>query len=85
VSGQIHTLVTLPWGKSHRYPLDRKLGGPQSQIGRHGKEKILDPYWDSNSDHSVAQPVASRYTDYGILVHSCQLGNQCYISEDRTL
>jgi hypothetical protein len=26
-----------------RYPLDRRLGGPQSQSGRSGEEKILDP------------------------------------------
>jgi hypothetical protein len=32
-----------PRGKSSRYPLDRKLGGPQSQSGRRGEEKILDP------------------------------------------
>jgi hypothetical protein len=23
-----------PWGNSPRYPLDRRLGGPQSQFGR---------------------------------------------------
>jgi hypothetical protein len=28
-------------GKSPRYPLDRRLGGPQSQSGRFGEEKIL--------------------------------------------
>jgi hypothetical protein len=26
-------------GMSPRYPLDRRLGGPQSQSGRYGKEK----------------------------------------------
>jgi hypothetical protein len=26
-----------------RYPLDRRLGGPQSRTGRHGEVKILDP------------------------------------------
>jgi hypothetical protein len=30
-------------GKSPRYPLDRRLGGPQSRYGRRGEEKILDP------------------------------------------
>jgi hypothetical protein len=30
------------------------------------KRKFL-PYRDSNSDPSVIQPVASRYTDYAIL------------------
>jgi hypothetical protein len=28
-------------GKSVKYPLDRKLGGPQSRSGRRGEEKIL--------------------------------------------
>jgi hypothetical protein len=31
-----------PRGKSPRYPLDRRLGGSQSQSGRFGEEKILD-------------------------------------------
>jgi hypothetical protein len=26
-----------------RYPLDRRLGGPQSRSGRRGEEKMLDP------------------------------------------
>jgi hypothetical protein len=29
-------------GKSPRYPVDRRLGGPQSRSGRRAKEKILD-------------------------------------------
>jgi hypothetical protein len=55
--------------KSHRYPLDRRLGGPQSQSGRLGEEKILDPSGTRNSDPSVVQSVASRYTDYPIPAH----------------
>jgi hypothetical protein len=26
-----------------RYPLDRRLGGPQSRSGRRGEEKVLEP------------------------------------------
>jgi hypothetical protein len=52
-----------PREKSPKYPLDRRLGGLQSWSGRRGEEKILDPYRDSKSDPSVAQPVASRNTD----------------------
>jgi hypothetical protein len=52
VSGQLHAPAALPPGKSPRYPLDRRLGGPQSRSGRFGEEKILD----SNSDPSVFQP-----------------------------
>jgi hypothetical protein len=55
-------LSLYPWKKSLRYPLYRRLGGPQSRSGRRGEEKILD----SNSDPSVVQPVASRYTDWAI-------------------
>jgi hypothetical protein len=32
-----------PRGKSPRYPLERRLGGPQSRSGRFGEVKILDP------------------------------------------
>jgi hypothetical protein len=30
-------------GKEHWYPLDGRLGGPQSRSGRRGEEKLLDP------------------------------------------
>jgi hypothetical protein len=44
VSGQLHALAALPsGGKCPRYPLDSRLGGPQSRSGRCGEEKILDP------------------------------------------
>jgi hypothetical protein len=42
-----------------RYPLDRKLGGPQNWSERRGENSR--PYWDSNSDPSVVQP-ATRLT-----------------------
>jgi hypothetical protein len=32
-----------PRGKSPRYPLDRRLDGPQYWSGRRREEKILDP------------------------------------------
>jgi hypothetical protein len=41
VSGQLHAPAALPWGKSPRYPLDRRLGGPQRGSGRCGEEKNL--------------------------------------------
>jgi hypothetical protein len=50
--------------KSPRYPLDKRLGGPQSRSGRRWENAW--PYRDSNSDPSVFKPVASRYTDYAI-------------------
>jgi hypothetical protein len=63
VSGQLHAPAALPPGKSPRYPLDRRMGGPQSRSGRRRRENSW-PYRDSNSDPSVVQPVASRHTDY---------------------
>jgi hypothetical protein len=47
-----------------RYPLDRRLGGPQNQSGLLGENSY--PHLDSNSNPSVVQRVASRYTDCAI-------------------
>jgi len=33
MSGQLNTLAALHQGKSPQYPLDRRLGGPQSRPG----------------------------------------------------
>jgi hypothetical protein len=60
VSGQLDVPAALPQGKSPWYPLDSRLGGPQSRSGRGGEEK--------NSQHllglepPINQPVAQRYT-----------------------
>jgi hypothetical protein len=43
VNGQLQAPAALPQGKSPRYPLDRKLGGPQSRSGHGGEEKNSDP------------------------------------------
>jgi hypothetical protein len=56
VSGQLHGPAALPPEKSPRYPLCRKLCGPQSRCGRRGENTW--PYRDSNPDLSVVQPVA---------------------------
>jgi hypothetical protein len=40
VSGQLHAPAALPPGKSSRYLLYRRLGGPQSRSGRHGEVLI---------------------------------------------
>jgi len=40
VSSQCHAPVALyPWGKDPQYPLDRRLGGPQSWSGHRGWRK----------------------------------------------
>jgi hypothetical protein len=54
VSYEIHASVALPRGKNPRYPLDKRLGGPQSGYGRGGKEKYVCKFvnivvvWDFN-------------------------------------
>jgi hypothetical protein len=55
-------LPLYPRRKSPRYPFDRRLGGPQSQSGWRGEEKILDP---SGTRTPTPRP-ASRYTDWAI-------------------
>jgi hypothetical protein len=62
VSGQLHAPASLPPGKSSRYPLDKRVGGPQSRSGRRGENSW--PYRHSNSEPSVVEPVASRHTDW---------------------
>jgi hypothetical protein len=37
VSGQLQVR-----GRSRQYPIDRRLGGPQSQSGRYGETELLD-------------------------------------------
>jgi hypothetical protein len=60
MSGQLHAPAALPL-----VPMDRRLGGPRIGLEDMEKRKFL-PLRGSNSDTSVAQPVASRYTDYAI-------------------
>jgi len=43
-----HPSCFTPQGKSPWYPLEGKLGGPQSQSGSSGKRKTPSPCWDLN-------------------------------------
>ena len=63
VGGQRHSPTALPPGKT-RYPLYRRLGGPQGRFGR--VWKISPP---PGFDPPTVQPVASRYTDRAIQAH----------------
>ena len=60
VGGQRHAPAALPPGKT-RYPLYRKLGGPQRRSGQ--ARKISTP---PGFDPRTVQPVASRYADWAI-------------------
>jgi hypothetical protein len=68
VSGQLHAPAALPQGKSPRYPLDRRLGGPQSRSGRGGEEKNSQPPQGielQNPDRPAHSPAL-----YGLSYHS---------------
>jgi len=63
MGGQRHAPVAWPPGKT-RYPLYRRLCGPQGRSGR--VFKISPP---PGFDPRTIQPVASRYTDWATLGH----------------
>jgi hypothetical protein len=61
VSGQLHAPTAFPqWNPW--YPLDRRLGGPQSRSGRGGEEKNSHPL--PGLEPPIIQPIAQRYTDW---------------------
>jgi hypothetical protein len=47
--GQFHCPTALPLGMEKLYPLDSRLGGPQSRPGLYGEEKISYPCRESKS------------------------------------
>jgi hypothetical protein len=63
VGGQCRAPATLPPGKT-RYPLYKRLGGPQGRSER--VRKISPP---PGFDPRNIQPVASRYTDWTVPAH----------------
>ena len=65
LGGQRHFQAALPPGKT-RYPLYRRLGGPQ---GRPGRVRKISP--EPEFDPRTFQPVASRYTDWAIPAANC--------------
>jgi hypothetical protein len=62
-----HALAALPPGKT-QYPLYRRLGGPQGPSG--WVWKISPP---PTFESRTVQPLASRYTDWGIPTHRSSL------------
>ena len=68
VGGQHHARAALHAGKN-RYPLYRRLGGPQVRSGRVRKISPLPGF-----DPRTVQPVASRYTDWAIPAQGNELG-----------
>jgi len=64
VGFQRHAPAFLPPGKT-RYPLYKRLGGPQGRTGRVWKISPPPPGFDPRT----FQPVASHYADWAIPVH----------------
>jgi hypothetical protein len=57
VSSQLHALAILPFrGKSPRYPLYRRLRGPQGRPGRRGEEEIYTLQNEYNIMHINSLP-----------------------------
>jgi len=67
VGGQRHSPFALP-PVNTRNPLYRRLGGPQGRSGRVRKISLPPEF-----DPRIVQPVASRYTDWDIPAHLCNL------------
>jgi hypothetical protein len=65
------TWPLYPRRKSSRYPLNRRVGGPQSRSGRSGEEKkyLSLPGIESRS----SSPAAVTYTQPKNVKHSCYL------------
>jgi hypothetical protein len=59
------SFTLYPQGKSSRYPLDRKLGGPQSRCGRCGVKKISFLCRESNSSRPTRSSSLNRLSDPG--------------------
>jgi hypothetical protein len=55
VSDQLQAPAALLQVKSPQYPLDKRLGGPQSRYGRNDEEKNL---WPAGNRTPAVQPVA---------------------------
>jgi len=64
VGGQRQAPAALPRGKT-RYPLYKRLGGPQGWFGR--VRKISPPL---GFNPWTIQPIASHYTDWAIMAHN---------------
>jgi hypothetical protein len=76
VSGQLHARPLYPQGKSPWYPLDRRLGGPQSRSESGGEKKNSHPRRESNPRTPIVQPAAQRYTNWAITALSGRGGEE---------
>jgi hypothetical protein len=72
VSGDGHAPAALPPGKT-RYPMYRRLGGPQGRSGQVRKISLPPGF-----DPRTVRPVASRYTNKAITAHRYTVGTINY-------
>jgi hypothetical protein len=67
VSGQLHATAALPIGKETN--LLQVWVGLRAGLDTVSKRRIPSPRRESNPDHPIFHPVASRYTDWAIPAH----------------
>jgi hypothetical protein len=67
-----------PQGKSHWYPLGRRLGGPQSRSGRGGEEKNSQPPPPEIEPRSSDRPICSQSLYRLSYPGSCKKGTRVY-------
>jgi hypothetical protein len=66
VSGQLRAPAALPPGEETPVPIEEEAGCTPDPVWTTWRRENSWPYRDLNSDPSVVQPVASRYTDYAM-------------------
>jgi hypothetical protein len=66
VSGPLHAPTALPQVIESPVPSGQEVGWTSGPVSMTWIRENSWPYRDSNSEPSVVQPVASRYTDYAI-------------------
>jgi hypothetical protein len=81
VSGQLHAPAALFPENIPSYPLDRRARWISEPVWTTWRRENSWPYWDSNSNPSLVQLVASRYTDYAIPAPYKQIKINKWINE----
>jgi len=66
-------------GKSPPYPLDRKLGGPQSRSGRGGEEKRIPSF--PPQELNPGRPARNLFSILTEVIHPPKLVQQMYLFE----